>query len=116
MIEPYVDLNTRDIVILEDGEIKMNEHETAFQDFWGEIVTQKGSDVFDDDYGIPYDKLAHFGRIPATDKLLQSYILEKAEKYNIQVERVEIQGYIPDYEVVITYKSNDKKNTVNLTL
>jgi len=111
MIEPKIDINNNDFVLTSDGDLKMAENEDTFlQDFVGDFKTEKGNDIFDDLYGVPWTDIAQFGRIQATDMLIESYLLDKAE--NLEIIDFTVIERTPNYIFMIKYKTDKGEQTL----
>ena len=111
MVEPYINIETRDFELTNDGDLKIvSEKETDFQDFWGDFVVDKGNDQFDELYGVPWTDISQFGRIEATMKLIESYLLEKAE--GIEILQFDISEQYPSYKFIVKYRLDEGEQTL----
>lgn len=95
-----------DLELTSDGDFVTNQTNTNFQDFICDIRCFLGSDVFDTGYGIPHQDLSQFGRIEATDKLIESYIRDKAGVYNVRIISFEVTSRQPFYSFEIVYNND----------
>lgn len=115
MIEIFINPETDDIELDNTGDLVMTD-QVPLQNTWQECKVQRGSDLFNDFYGIPYFDFNVTGLTQAAQNLLISNVRDIARKYNFITQNISLNR-VEDTEIVvdISYEYNDKDETMTIT-
>lgn len=114
--QPFLDAETRDFAILPNGDVKLEEF-VKTQNAFGSILPEAGSYIFDESIGIDWDDIAARGSSSYVYNLIESFIRDKFEIENLDVQDVTVDDFqYPFFTVSVTYIGEENEDPQTITL